>query len=72
MIKLLIPALLLATTSCSYSIKHVDTSKAQPSCVRECSKTYSECSGQILGYNNAAFTACGESYEVCISTCPAK
>lgn len=61
-------------TGCAYSIKDVDTSKAEPSCVRQCTTSYSSCvsGGPSIGFKTETLRACGEGYSVCISTCPPK
>lgn len=72
--KRLLTAALLALSGCAYSIKDIDVSKSEPSCVRECSKSYSQCasSGPSVGFKTETLRACREAYEVCINTCPAK
>lgn len=62
---------LLALTNCAYSIKEVDTSKADPGCVRQCSQSYSSCasSGPVIGFKTETLRACKEAYEICINTC---
>ncbi len=64
----------VAVSGCAYSIKDIDTSKAEPSCVRECSHAYGTCtgSGPVVGFKTETLRACREAYEVCVSTCPAK
>ena len=58
--------------SCAYSIKEVDISKAKPSCVKECTASYSSCvsQGNQVGFKTETLRACKESYEICISVCP--
>ena len=34
---------LAALVGCAYSIADIDVSKSEPSCVRQCSTTYSDC-----------------------------
>lgn len=60
--------------SCSYSIKDVDVSKAEPSCVKECTQSYSPCvsQGNQIGFKTETLRACKEAYEICISVCPQK
>lgn len=75
MIKLLTSTLIfLSFSGCSYSIKEVDVSKAEPSCVRECSANYSSCvsQGNQIGFKTETLRACKESYEICINTCQVK
>lgn len=59
---------------CAYSIKDVDVSKAEPSCARQCSGTYSACvsGGNQVGFKTETLRACKEAFEVCIKTCPMK
>lgn len=66
--------LIALLTGCAYSIKDVDTSKSEPSCVRQCTTSYSSCvSGSpSIGFKTETLRACGEAYSVCISTCPTK
>ena len=65
---------LLSLCGCAYSIKDVDVSGLESSCVRECSKSYSSCvsQGNQVGFKTETLRACRESYVVCTSTCPAK
>ena len=67
---------LLATTlvGCAYSIKDIDTSKADPACIRQCTNSYSACvsGGPSIGFKTETLRACSESYSVCVSTCPPK
>ena len=65
---------LIAPIGCAYSIKEVDVSKADPSCVRECTASYSSCvsQGNQVGFKTETLRACKEAYEICISVCPAK
>jgi hypothetical protein len=61
-------------TGCAYSIAEIDTSKAEPNCIRQCAGTYSQCvsSGPSFGAKTETLRACRESYSVCVSTCPPK
>lgn len=61
-------------SACAYSIKDVDTSKADPACVRQCTTSYSSCvsGGPSIGFKTETLRACGEAYSVCVSTCPDK
>lgn len=61
-------------TGCAYSIKDIDTSKADPVCVRQCTGSYSSCvsGGPSIGFKTETLRACGEAYSVCISACPVK
>jgi hypothetical protein len=60
--------------SCAYSITDIDVSNFEPSCVRECSKSYSSCvsQGNQIGFKTETLRACRESYEICVNTCPKK
>lgn len=52
------------------NIKDVDTSKAQPDCVRQCAASYSGCVSTVR--QREVFQACHDAYQVCVNTCPAK
>jgi len=75
MMKLLVSlSLSLLISACAYSIADIDVSKSEPTCVRQCSTTYSACvsGGNQVGFKTETLRACQESYKVCIQTCPAK
>ena len=57
---------------CAYSISDIDISKSEPSCVRQCTTTYSSCvsGGNQIGFKTETLRACQESYKVCVQTCP--
>jgi hypothetical protein len=59
---------------CAYSIKDVDVSKAESTCARQCTVTYSSCvsGGNQVGFKTETLRACKEGYEACIKTCPEK
>jgi hypothetical protein len=59
---------------CAYSITDIDISKSEPSCVRQCSTSYSSCvsQGNQIGFKTETLRACRESYAVCVQTCPVK
>lgn len=59
---------------CAYSIKDVDTSKAEPSCVRQCTSSYSACvsGGPSIGFKTETLRACGDAYSVCVTNCPSR
>lgn len=59
---------------CAYSISEIDVSRLEPSCVRQCSQSYSSCvsQGNQIGFKTETLRACRESYVVCTNTCPAK
>lgn len=65
-------SLTLALHGCAYSIKDVDVSGLEPSCVRECSSSYSDCvsEGNQVGLKTETLRACRESYVICTNTCP--
>ncbi len=70
---LIIALLLLAFSGCTASIKDVDVSQAEPDCARECTTTYSLCvSRTAIGVPYSLLSACKESFEKCIQTCPSK
>lgn len=62
----------VAVSGCAYSIKDIDVSNLEPSCVRECSTSYSSCvsQGNQVGFKTETLRACRESYQVCANTCP--
>ncbi len=62
----------LLSSGCAYSIKEVDVSNSEPSCVRECSANYSSCAsqGNQIGLKTETLRACKEAYEICVKTCP--
>jgi len=70
---LLISIALLFVFGCGsyHGIMDIDTSKAEPACVRECATTYSNCFKTGIGYSNI-MKACREAYAVCVSTCSSK
>jgi hypothetical protein len=59
---------------CAYSITDIDISKSEPTCVRQCSISYSNCvsQGNQIGFKTETLRACRESYGVCVQTCPIK
>ena len=64
----------LVLFGCAYSITDIDISKSEPSCVRQCSNSYSSCvsQGNQIGFKTETLRACRESYAVCVQTCPLK
>lgn len=69
-----ISSLVLFLASCAYSITDIDISKSEPTCVRQCSTSYSSCvsQGNQIGFKTETLRACRESYAVCVQTCPIK
>jgi hypothetical protein len=67
--KLILMALFLS--GCTYSIKEVNTSKADPEGVRQCLAQYNLCTqgGPVVGFKTETYRACKESYEICINSC---
>lgn len=65
---------LIFLSGCAYSIKDIDVSNLESSCVRECSKSYSSCvsQGNQVGFKTETLRACQESYIICTNTCPMK
>lgn len=63
-----------ALSGCAYSISDINVSNFEPSCVRECSATYSSCvsGGPQIGAKTETLRACREAYSVCVNTCPQK
>ena len=66
--------LIFTLYGCAYSIKDVDVSGKEPSCIRECAMSYSTCvsQGNQVGFKTETLRACRESYVVCTNTCPAQ
>ena len=64
----------LGLSGCAYSIKDIDVSNYEPSCVRGCSNSYSLCvsQGNQVGFKTETLRACREAYSVCVNTCPSK
>jgi len=67
-------SLVLGISGCAYSISEIDVSNYEPTCVRECSISYSDCvsKGPSVGLKTETLRACREAYVVCTNTCPAK
>ena len=65
---------LVVLSGCAYSIADIDVSNSEPTCVRECSNTYSSCvsGGNQVGAKTETLRACREAYSVCVNTCPQK
>ena len=65
---------LIFLSGCAYSIKDINVSNLESSCVRECSKSYSSCvsQGNQVGFKTETLRACQESYIICTNTCPLK
>lgn len=61
-------------SGCAYSISDINVSNLEPSCVRECTATYSSCvsGGPQIGAKTETLRACREAYSVCVNTCPPK
>ncbi len=59
-------------SGCSYSIKDIDISGKDSTCVRECSKTYSYSisQGSQIGFKTETLRAAQEAYTICVKTCP--
>jgi hypothetical protein len=73
MVCFVIASLFFVLPGCTASIKDVDISQADPDCARECTKAYSSCvSVTAIGVPYTLRSACKESFEKCIQTCPAK
>jgi hypothetical protein len=70
---LIISLSFLSLLGCTASIKDVDISKAETNCARQCTTTYSSCvSVTAIGVPYSLQSACKESFEKCIQTCPNK
>lgn len=74
MIKQLVVIMTLMLGGCAYSIKNIDVSNLEPSCVRECTTSYSSCvsQGNQVGFKTETLRACQEAYLICTNTCPEK
>jgi hypothetical protein len=55
---------------CTGSITDLNVENKEPSCVRECSNTYSQCIGTGGKTNSKTLGACLDGYEVCTTHCP--
>jgi hypothetical protein len=73
-IKLVIGLALSTITGCAYSIKDIDVTKADPTCARQCTATYSSCvsGGNQVGFKTETLRACREAFAACVQTCPVK
>lgn len=69
-----IAVLVALLAGCASSIEDIDTSKAQPECVRQCTAPYSSCvsGGPAVGFKTETLRACRDAYSVCVKTCPAR
>jgi hypothetical protein len=68
-----IASFFLVLPGCTASIKNIDISQADPDCARQCTVTYSSCvSVTAIGVPYTLRSACKESFEKCIQTCPNK
>lgn len=65
---------IVALSGCAYSIEDIDVSKSAPSCVRQCTASYSSCAsnGPAVGLKTETLRACRDAYSVCVKTCPAR
>ena len=65
--------LLSLFSGCTASIKDVDISNADQECARQCTANYSSCvSVTSIGVPYTLRSACKESFEKCIQTCPGR
>jgi len=66
--------LCLGLVGCAYSIANIDVSDKEPSCIRECTESYSTCAsgGSRVGFNTETLRACREAYSICVGTCSAQ
>lgn len=55
------------------SIADVDTTKAEPTCARQCTQTYSQCvAAPAVGTPTGLFYQCKQALKLCLDTCPPK
>jgi hypothetical protein len=57
---------------CAHSAKDIDVSKVEPACAQRCSISYSRCVSEMDMKSSPLMSKCGEAYEACVGTCPAK
>ena len=65
----------MLTGCATSSLNDVDVSKAEATCARQCTMTYSSCvSTPTLGgfQQSAAYSQCKEALKLCVKTCPPK
>jgi len=68
-----IASLFLVLSGCTASIKDIDISQTDPDCARQCTMAYSSCvSVTAIGVPYTLRSACKESFEKCVQTCPIK
>jgi hypothetical protein len=68
-----IASLFWVLLGCTASIKDIDIRQADPDCARQCTMAYSSCvSVTSIGVPYTLRSACKESFEKCIQTCPNK
>jgi len=74
-LKIIIITLLVSSIhGCAYRITDIDVSNKKPSCVRECTKTYSYSvsQGNQIGFKTETLRAAKDAYTICVNTCPIK
>lgn len=62
-------------SGCAHSSLDTDVSNLDPACVRECSKTYSQCASSAnlrgdFGLVSVALRKCSEDRKACVEKCP--
>ena len=57
---------------CAHSAKDIDVSKVDPACAQRCSISHSRCVSEMNMMSSPLLSKCGEAYEICVGTCPAK
>ncbi|MEO5345990.1 MAG: hypothetical protein H7834_06390 [Magnetococcus sp. YQC-9] len=62
----------LTTLAGCYSIRDIDTHRLEPTCVRQCTTSYSTCvnGGPTFGFKTEILKACQDAFAVCANTCP--
>jgi hypothetical protein len=57
---------------CAHNAKDIDGSKVDPACAQKCSISYSRCTSEMNMKSSPLMSKCGDAYDTCIGTCPAK
>ena len=68
-------AAVLFFSGCAHSSLDTDVSNLDPGCVRECSKTYSQCTSGAnqfgdFGQVSVRLRECSENRKACVKECP--
>lgn len=71
----LIAALLVGAMvigGCAHSAKDIDESKVDADCAQRCSISYSKCTSGMNMKSSPLMSKCGDAYDACMGSCPAK